>query len=197
MHYQSDEIDQLMIALLDAHKEFGVVLEKDKKGHKGSYASLPLVLDSIHEMCAKHNLILVQASRIIEGNHALETKLYHTKSKQWISCCSYLTPGTGTSPDQSWGGTTTYHRRYDAMMLLGIFASDDPTDHDGDKTPPPQYSDYISDKQVGFLRSKLKSQPSREQSLLKAYNITDLSKLPRSKMDEVVRVLDTPRGSND
>ena len=199
MEYQSQDIDQLMLALMESHKEFGVVLEKDKKGHKGTYASLPCVLDSIHIMCSKHGLILTQASRVIDGQLALETILRHPKSKQWISCQSILTPADGLSPDQSWGGSSTYHRRYDAMALMGISSSDDPADHDGNKGLPqaavPKQSECISASQLGLLRMKLKSQPEREASLLKAYNIPELAALPWRKMDEVVKVLDTPKGS--
>src|SRR5437870_863684 len=90
--FQSTEIDKLIHALMQLHQEFGVVIRKDRKGHKGTYASLPCVLESIHKMCSKHGLILTQASRIINGQLALETILRHPVSHQWISCQSLLTP---------------------------------------------------------------------------------------------------------
>ena len=158
MHqFQSPEVDQLMLALMQVHKEYGVVISKDRKGHKGTYASLPCVLESIHKMCSKHGLILTQASRIIEGQLALESMLHHPTSKQWIACQSLLTPNLEVqSSDQAWGGSSTYHRRYDAMMLLGIFAEDDPTDHDGDIDVLPQKSSSkINDKQLALLLAKL------------------------------------------
>lgn len=143
MNFQSPEIDQLMYALMEVHKEFGVVISKDRKGHKGTYASLPCVLESIHKICSKHGLILTQASRIIDGHNALETILRHPISKQWISCQSILTANVGSqSSDQAWGGSSTYHRRYDAMMLLGIFAEDDPTDNDGHHEMVASKSDF-------------------------------------------------------
>src|SRR5207237_826825 len=118
--FQSPEVDQLTLALMQVHKDFGVVISKDRKGHKGTYASLPCVLESIHKMCSKYGLLLTQASRIIEGQLALETILRHPQSHQWISCQSLLTPNLEVqSSDQAWGGSSTYHRRYDAMMLLG------------------------------------------------------------------------------
>ncbi len=42
--FQSPNIEQLMLALMEMHKEFGVVISKDRKGHKGTYASLPCIL---------------------------------------------------------------------------------------------------------------------------------------------------------
>ena len=156
--FQSPEIDQIMQALMDTHNEFGVVINKDRKGHKGTYASLPCVLESIHKMCSKHGLILTQASRIIEGNIAIEYILRHPKSGQWISCQSLLTPNAELpSSDQAWGGSSTYHRRYDAMMLLGIFAEEDPADHDGnvEGQKMPKTSLAISDKQHALLVAKI------------------------------------------
>lgn len=129
----SVEIDQLLLALMDMHNEFGVIISKDSRGNRGTYASLPAVLESIHNRCKKHGLILTQGSKIIDNQTALVTTLWHPKSKQWISCESLLTPNeNNTSADQAWGGSSTYHRRYDAMMLLGITSEDDPTDNDGD-----------------------------------------------------------------
>ena len=104
--FQSQDVDQLMLALMQVHKEFGVVISKDRKGHKGTYASLPCVLESIHKMCSKHGLILTQASRIIDGQLALESILRHPHSKQWVASQSLLTPNLEVqSSDQAWGGS--------------------------------------------------------------------------------------------
>jgi hypothetical protein len=199
MSYRSDEVDQLMLALSAAHKEFGVIIEKDKKGHKGAYSSLPRVLDRIDKMNAKHGLILTQGSRIIDGHNVLETILTHPASKQWISSQSLLTPASGISPDQNWGGSKTYHRRYDAMSLMGIFCSDDPTDHDGwteerveeenqkDKNKPAQKSQVISDKQYSLLVIKLGQIPAnRQKGLMNAAKIESWKELPWSLFNKVL-----------
>lgn len=190
--FQSQDIDQLMLALMDAHKEFGVVINKDRKGHKGTYASLPCVLDSIHKMCAKHGLILTQASRVINGQTALETILRHPKSKQWISCQSLLTPNIDLpSSDQAWGGSSTYHRRYDAMMLMGIFAEDDPADHDG---ASPQHSaskpQAISDKQYALLMAKLKGDQELTAKIISGLKIAKLSDLAWKDFNKVLNYIE-------
>lgn len=191
--FQSTDIDQLMQALMDTHKEFGVVINKDRKGHKGTYASLPCVLESIHKMCSKHGLILTQASRIINGTTALETILRHPKSNQWISCQSLLTPNLELpSSDQAWGGSSTYHRRYDAMMLLGVFAQDDPADHDGDvpvasiqKAPQ-----AISDKQFALLSAKINGDQELKNKILAGLKIATLSDLPWKEFNKVLKYVE-------
>lgn len=190
--FQSPEIDQLMQALMNVHREFGVVINKDRKGHKGMYASLPRVLESIHAMCSKHGLILTQASRIINGQLALESILRHPASKQWISCQSLLTPNEEVqSSDQAWGGSSTYHRRYDAMMLLGIFAEDDPTDHDGDVVHTKnQKSVCINEKQHALLIAKLHGDEMLKNKILTSLKINSLAEIPWREFNKVLRYVE-------
>lgn len=192
--FQSPEIDQLMEALMRVHQEFGVVINKDRKGHKGTYASLPCVLESIHKMCSKYELILTQASRIIDGHIALETILRHPKSKQWISCQSLLTPNLEVqSSDQAWGGSSTYHRRYDAMMLLGIFAEDDPTDHDGNipvTAKIQKTSAVISEKQHALLLAKINGNTELMNKILATLKITQLADVPWKEFNKVLKYVE-------
>jgi len=192
--FQSTDIDQLMQALMETHKEFGVVINKDRKGHKGTYASLPCVLESIHKMCSKHGLILTQASRIINGALALETILRHPKSNQWISCQSLLTPNAELpSSDQAWGGSSTYHRRYDAMMLLGVFAQDDPADNDG-ALPVIEFektSHLISDKQHSLLVAKINGDHELKNKILSGFKIAQLSQLPWKEFNKVLKYVES------
>ena len=189
---QSVDIDQLMLALMEIHKEFGVVINKDRKGHKGTYASLPCVLESIHKMCSKHGLILTQASRIINGHMALETILSHPKSKQWLASQSLLTPNAElTSPDQAWGGSNTYHRRYDAMTLMGIFAEEDPADDDSlaySKTA--EKSAFISEKQHMLLAAKINGNDALKSKILLSFNITKLADLPWKEFNKVLQYVE-------
>lgn len=190
--FQSPEIGQLTQALMNVHKEFGVVINKDRKGHKGTYASLPRVLESIHAMCSKHGLILTQASRIINGQLALETILRHPASKQWISCQSLLTPNDEVqSSDQAWGGSITYHRRYDAMMLLGIFAEDDPTDHDSDVAAvKEQKPACINGKQHALLVAKLQGDERLKNKILSSLKIDLLTEIPWREFNKVLQFVE-------
>lgn len=196
--FQSTDIDQLMLALMDAHKEFGVVINKDRKGHKGTYASLPCILESIHKMCSRHGLILTQASRIINGQLALETLLRHPKSKQWIACQSLLTPNVDLpSADQAWGGSNTYHRRYDAMMLMGIFAEDDPADNDGttDAATLAKASQTISEKQHALLIAKINGDEALKIKLVSMLKISKLSDLQWKDFNKVLKYVEQVKTS--
>lgn len=190
-----NQIDQLMLALMEVHKEFGVIISKDRKGHKGTYASLPSVLESIHIANSKHGLILTQASCIIEGKNALLSTLYHPSSKQSISSVSLLTPHPEPqSHDQAWGGSSTYHRRYDAMMLMGLFSDEDPTDHDGNynapKSIPISNDGYINEKQLSLLRFKLNGDKKLEDAILTKLGISDLSNISRNKFNDIITYLE-------
>ncbi len=194
--FQSPSIDQLMLALMELHKEFGVVIGKDRKGHKGTYASLPCILESIHKMCSKHGLILTQASRIINQQAALESILRHPKSAQWISCQSLLTPNVEVqSYDQAWGGSSTYHRRYDAMMLLGIFSEDDPTDNDGNfdisKTQKSRY--LISEKQLALLSAKINGNEELKSKILSTLKISKLSDVSWKDFNKVLQYVENSK----
>lgn len=190
--FQSPEIDRLMQALMEAHKEFGVVINKDRKGHKGTYASLPRVLESIHKMCANHGLVLTQASRIINGQTALETILRHPASNQWISSQSLLTPNIDLpSSDQAWGGSSTYHRRYDAMMLLGIFSEDDPADNDGAvQIDKQKTSALINAKQHTLLAAKINGDEELKSKILTSLKISDLSEIPWKNFNKILKYVE-------
>ncbi|MFA6066464.1 MAG: ERF family protein [Candidatus Babeliaceae bacterium] len=194
--FQSSDVNHIMLALMELHKEFGVVVSKDRKGHKGTYASLPCILESIHKMCSKHGLILTQASRIIDGKIALESILRHPKSGQWISCQSLLTPNTEVqSCDQAWGGSSTYHRRYDAMMLLGIFSEDDPTDHDGniENNKDQKNSSLINEKQYALLLAKIQGNKELERKILATLKLNKLSDIPWKEFNKVLQYVENAK----
>lgn len=196
------KIDQLMAALFALHKQFGVTISKDRRGNRGTYASLPCVLESLHDMCHPHNLILSQASCIIEGKCSLLTTLYHLPSGQSISSVSLLTPNPeAASHDQAWGGSSTYHRRYDAMMLMGIFSEDDPTDHDGNHSPTKTTTTTattntpgrINEKQLGLLKARLNGDKKTEDAILAKLGISHLSDIPWQKFNDIIKYLEIPR----
>lgn len=198
--FQSPNIDQLMFALMELHKEFGVVIGKDRKGHKGTYASLPCILESIHKMCSKHGLVLTQASRIINGQPALESTLRHPKSAQWVSCQSLLTPNLEVqSNDQAWGGSSTYHRRYDAMMLLGIFSDEDPTDNDGnfDQGKNQKNGYLISEKQLALLNVKINGDEELKRKILSTLKISKLVDIPWKDFNKVLQYVESSKIKNE
>jgi len=214
MMQRSNEIDQLMAAIGKVQKD-GVSIGKDTTGARAiKYASLGQILEVIQERCSKHELVLTQDEIVYESNPALLTMVFHTPSKQWKSGISLLTINT-TNPnlDQAWGGSTTYHRRYCAMMSLGLCQDGDVNDNDGhNEAPQATNSNYaspkpttafastgvVSEKQVGMLKWKIKEskQPNVMEHVQKMYGITDIAKLPFGKCNELIEWLgQTPQKS--
>jgi len=226
---QSDSVENLTKALLEVHKQHGVVIGKDSKSFRNTYATLPGILTQIKDMIAPHGLILTQGSEAEYGGSAIYTLLEHVESGEYRKTISKLFPKElpvlpdyiinkmdqgqwnayckaliDHNPDQAWGSSTTYHRRYDAMMICGFFSVDDPTDfNEGSKEiledrpstiqrtmniidPASSSSSNISDKQLALLHMKLKSNPGLEQSILAQQKIKSLSDIPRSNFNAIL-----------
>lgn len=186
---QSPEIEQLMISLSQVHKKYGVVIGKDAKGHKGTYAKLDTILTTIHERCTEFGLIITQKKIISDGDkEALETILFHIPSKQWIKGLSFLNTNPGAqSPDQIWGGSDTYHRRYDAMGITGMCSADDPTDHDGWGS---DNNDNISEGQRKLFFVKSKDKPEKRDAIFKKLGIESETNIPKSKFQAIIDYLE-------
>jgi hypothetical protein len=205
---QSLEIDKLMDAIASSHEKYGLVIGKDAKGARNAtYAKLDNILVEIHSRCSEFGLTLVQRKLISgESRECLETLLFHRGSKQWMKSLSLLHTNAGAqSPDQVWGGSDTYHRRYDAMGILGLCSSDDPTDHDGWKDHDKKDSslesqsegtmrimnnDAISEKQCGLLRAKLNNNKVLAEKILARENVSKLSDISWKKFNAVLAFVD-------
>lgn len=195
---QSDQIDQLMLSLSMVHKEQGVLIEKDAEGFKWKYASQDIIIDTIRKRCSPYGLVLSRRTLVFDKTQYLETQLYHVPSKQFIRGLSllYVDPSSD-KPDQVWGGSLTYHSRYDALSIVGMVAADDPADNDGtrsressegsrDRTMNILESDNISEAQLGLLKSKLRSQPELEKSIMAQYNIQSLANIPKRSFNSIL-----------
>lgn len=215
MMHRSTEIDQLMAAIAKTQQE-GVIISKNTKGARSRYADLCQILEVIQERSSKYDLVMTQDEVITsDGRAAIATTVFHIPSKQFKTGMSLLTyVDNAASPDQAWGGSTTYHRRYSAMMAYGLFQDEDATDHDGNNVPAQQAtnSNYaspkaatsfastgvVSEKQVGMLKWKIKEskQPNIMEHVQKMYGITDIAKLPFNKCNELIEWLgQTPQKS--
>lgn len=213
MMHRSTEIDQLMAAIGKVQTE-GVSIGKDTTGARAiKYASLCQILEVIQERCSKNGLVLTQDEVVSDGAPAICTTLFHVPSKQWKSGLSLLTINTSNaSLDQAYGGSSTYHRRYSALMSLGLCQDGDVNDNDSEVPQQAANSNYaspkpttsfastgvVSEKQVGMLKWKIKEskQPNIMEHVHKMYGITDIAKLPFNKCNELIEWLgQTPQKS--
>lgn len=111
---------------LDLAKAQGVLSNPIKDGNnphfRSKYATLDTGLNIVRECLSKHNIAVVQATRV-EGNILmLDTRLTH-KSGQWVEgeypVCAF------PAKQQEMGSALTYSRRYSLFSLVGIAGEED------------------------------------------------------------------------
>ncbi len=185
---QSDEIDKLTTAFIEARKAFKGVTE-DNKANYGSYVSIDEIKACTNPALLANGLSLTQTRSFHDNRIFLVTKLTHA-SGQWIA--SYVPlyiPENPKNIDQAIGNAMTYQRRYELYGLFAIKGEDLDPDSFKEEMPTVVKSDVISDKQLAMLKMLLRSQPDRESKLCAHYKIADLSQLPWKHMNEVVNQL--------
>lgn len=179
---QSQEIDKLTAAFVEARKAFMPVRE-DCKANYGSYVSLEEIKACTNAALLANGLSLTQGRTWSNGTVLLVTKLAHV-SGQWQ--CSYMPLFIGENVkniDQAYGSAMSYERRYELYGLFSIKGED----LDPDSAPS---STTINEKQLGLLKYKLKGNIEREAKLCAYYKIGQLSQLPAEYMSEVVATLE-------
>lgn len=128
--YCSDQTAELDAAHARALTELRNV-PKAAQANRSTYAKVEHCTDYINPVLAKFELSIKQILSNNEfGEDILITRLSH-KSGQWYESCSILKPEkTGQSPNQIFGSSVTYMRRYAMLAILGIGQTDDPVDID-------------------------------------------------------------------
>jgi hypothetical protein len=124
----STEIVEVAKAILQVQGKVSGVT-KDAKADAGrrvyKYATLDAVISEVRDACVSAGLVLLQAPSLDHesGVVAIETRLVHAASGQWMACSSSCAANAGDA--QSVGSAQTYMRRYGLMALLGLAAEDD------------------------------------------------------------------------
>jgi hypothetical protein len=132
--YCSDQTAELDTAHARALAELKNVPKEaitNRSGQTTKYAKVEHCTDYINPIISKFELSIKQILSNNEfGEDILITRLSH-KSGQWYESCSTLKlekGGSNSSPNQIFGGSVTYMRRYTMLAILGIGQTDDPTD---------------------------------------------------------------------
>lgn len=139
---QSENISDLLAALLKAQANFSVI-EKKRKGYNYRYADLAETLQAIQEPLTANGLSLIHQVEVIEAREVLVTKLMHS-SGQWISTRMplFYKATEKVNPMQAFGSAITYSKRYSIGCLLNL-AAEEESDDDGVRSSPSHKSkDY-------------------------------------------------------
>jgi hypothetical protein len=124
---QTDQLDSAHILSLTELRN----VPKSAQANRSTYAKVEHCTEYLNPILAKFELCIKQLLVYNEfGDDILITRLSH-KSGQWYESCTMLKPEKGgQSPNQIFGGSVTYMRRYAILAILGIGQTDDPVDND-------------------------------------------------------------------
>ncbi len=184
---QSDEIDKLTAAFVEAKKEF-LPFKATAKGNWGAYVSIDDMRAATNDALIKHGVKLTQDQAFSEFNGGtvfLVTKLAH--GNQWErSFMPIYIPANPRSIDQAYGSSFSYQRRYALYNLFGIKGED------LDPDSAPVVKDKMKDATFSKLIALLDKRPDAaaiEKSILKKAEITRLEELTEEKAQSCIDAL--------
>lgn len=131
---QSDQINELVKALIEAHKEISHATMDSKNPHfKSEFASLEAVIDATKNAYLRHNCILMQLPILTTLGPVLITQITHT-SGQWIRSETPILSKDQGDP-QKMGSGLSYARRYAIAAISNIGQKDDDGNHASSGSP--------------------------------------------------------------
>lgn len=128
-------------ALVKFQQEVGPI-HKESNAQYGKFADLQTVLATITPVLNSNGLCLTQTF----AGQVLETTLWHVSGESLSSVADMVLTGGRGNALHTWGGATTYQRRYAILSLLGLATEDDDGDSAGNKmvrTTPVSNDDFL------------------------------------------------------
>lgn len=202
--YNSIETGEIATALSKAQSKYkSVEYNRENPYFKSSYADLDAILRHVRPILASNGISFYQFTKLsTDGPTVLHTRILHS-SGQWIETRSRIIPPK--NDQQSYGSTLSYQKRYAAMTLLGITASNDRYDDDGEIATHPfreaedkgtglstrynpkiESCEIISKEQIEELEYELAEYPDIAEKLLDRFGWQTLSEIPKSKYHPVM-----------
>lgn len=213
-----DDIGKLAASLSKAQGSYRKLIPNEE-APGGKFSNLQAILDAVRESLANNAIAFYQYIELLdEGSGAalLVTKLVH-ESGQYISSTARVVRGKN---DRQTGNIYEIHKRFHALMILGIApSSNDPMafDDNGSELAEQQVMDEIrkpkkiedgkliynksesketvNKDQYNELIIELDGYPEIAQSMMEVYNIETLADLPRDDyhktMDKIRRLKKT------
>lgn len=201
--YRSSEIDKIMQALSKARGLYKP-LKPNEDCPGGKFANIMAIFEATRIALAENELAFYQYIELLDqgsGAALLKSVLGHS-SGQFIMSCARIVAGT---TDRQTGNTYEIHKRFHALMLLGIAPSEhDPMafddggqEQDEDnlvkrlKKPQSEKkidrTDVIAKDQYNELLIELDSYPEIVENILEVYNIETLADLPKEEYHPAMR----------
>ena len=168
----SQAITKLSQAMLKVQQQLQPAIKDARNSFVGNdYATLNSVMETCKDALISHGIWLTQLPtpapiELGTGHIALETKLIHAESGEWISSTTVI-PLPKNDP-QGMGSAITYARRYSLCAMLGIITEDD----DGNAAALPTKNANTHRKRPEFPQSKKEA----ERDSSSAKNFSDTSK---------------------
>jgi len=155
---KSEQMNELVTALVGFHKEVGKIVKNAKNPFfKSSYGDLNSYLAEIREPLYNNGLVLIQ----LPITNGLTTTLAHS-SGQFISETMEMQPSKNDPQGQ--GSALTYMRRYSLASVLNLNAEDD-DGNDASKKAPKQKSDPKALEEAKIMISEYVEAPELKKDM--------------------------------
>jgi hypothetical protein len=119
---------ELIKALVTFHDEVQPIV-KATSAQYGKFADLSTVLATVRPVMKECGLTVTQT--FDSGN--LVTTLWHISGQRLTSTVELITTGGRGNALHTWGGATTYQRRYALLSILNLATEDDDADSQGNR----------------------------------------------------------------
>lgn len=190
---QSENIGDLIVAMIKARSKIGVVAYNKKNPHfKSSYADYTSIVEECMDPLLENGLMVTHQPTVSDGKRILITQISHT-SGQWMR--SYLLIPQEKETPQSMVGSITYSKRVALSAFIAIACGED---DDGEEAEKP----YREDVKLSAAQAKeieeLANDPDLIDRIIKAYKATNLMAIKASEYSTIIkRIQITKEKSNE
>jgi len=180
-------------AMADFRRDFAAfqsempMINKGGKGHNGKpHERLEDIFEGTKELRQKYGFSLNHSIRQDANSITIVAVLGHRSGHEMTAEMRLPLDNSGSkNVVQAHGSTMTYGKRYTAMAVLGLAASDE-VDDDGIAAGA---GAVISDEQKATIEAAIKFTASDVKRFCKHFKVTEVAKLPADKYDAAVEML--------
>lgn len=182
---QSENIGEIIVAMIKARSKIGVVPFNKKNPHfKSSYADYTSIVEECMDPLLENGLMVTQQPIVSsDGKRILMTQLSHT-SGQWMRSY-FLIPQEKETP-QSVSSSTTYSKRIALSAFIAIACGEDDDGEEAEK--PYRENAKLSASQAKEIES-LCEDPDVLNRILKTYKATNLLGINAAEYSTIIKRL--------